>query len=305
MAWQDETRAFLEAQRVERGLSPHTIRAYEGDLRAFFEHVAPLGATHAERVEVRHIRRYLADHIDALARSTLARRLSALRSFLRWCAKEGRCAQNVGVLVRSPKLERALARHLSVDEVFRLLDEAPDPDRPLELRNTAMFELTYSCGLRVGELVSLDIDRLDLAEGWVRVYGKGNRERDVPVGGKAREALRAYLAARPELLDRGPDVGEAALFLNARGGRLSARSVRRHLDKAQRWRGMPRRVSPHGLRHSFATHLLDGGADLRSIQQLLGHAQLATTERYTHVSIAHLMKVYDRAHPRGKRATKE
>ena len=300
MSWTVETHDFLAAQRVERGLSKHTLRAYATDLRLFFEHVAPHGAMSAQTVEVRHVRRYLADHIDDLARSTLARRLSALRSFLRWCAKEGRCERNVGVLVRAPKVERALARHLSVDEVFRLLDDAPSVDRPLELRDAAMWELAYSCGLRVGELVSLDLERVDLERGWLRVRGKGQRERDLPVGRQAVTATRAYLAVRSTLLDENGSF-EPALFLNARGARLSARSVRRLLARAQATRGMDRRVSPHGLRHSFATHLLDSGADLRSIQQLLGHAQLATTERYTHVSIAHLMKVYDDAHPRGKR----
>jgi integrase/recombinase XerC len=162
-----------------------------------------------------------------------------------------------------------------------------------------MLELLYSSGLRVSELVALDIDHVDLDEAWVRVRGKGDKAREVPVGGEAVAALRRYLARRNELNDRGQRDAQA-LFLNYRGGRLSARSVRRRVREAQLRAGMAPRVSPHGLRHSFATHLLDGGADLRAIQEMLGHANLSTTQQYTHVSMAHLMAVHDRAHPRSR-----
>jgi integrase/recombinase XerC len=304
MTWQQESEQFLTALRVERGLSPHTVRAYAGDLRAFFgfwddEGLRPLSA---RTVEVAHLRRFVAAHYDVLARSTLARRLSALRTFLDWWVKRGAIGANPGKLVAAPKGRRPLVKFLGVDDVFALMDGTPDPDRPLEVRNRAMWEVLYGSGLRVGELHGLNAADIDEAGGWVRVRGKGNKERDVPLGRACLAALRQYAPARAQLLDQGSDPSESALFLNARGGRLSARSVRRLLEREQALRGMTRRVSPHGLRHSFATHLLDGGADLRSIQEMLGHANLATTERYTHVSLDQLMRVYDRAHPRARAA---
>lgn len=304
MTWQQETEQFLSALRVERGLSPNTVRAYGGDLRAFFgfwddEGLRPLSA---RTVEVGHLRRFVAAHYDVLARSTLARRLSALRTFLDWWVKRGAIGANPGKLVAAPKGRRPLVKFLSVDDVFALMDGTPDPDRPLDVRNRAMWELLYGSGLRVGELQGLNVSDIDAVDGWVRVRGKGNKERDVPLGGASLVALKRYVPARAQLLDQGVDPDQPALFLNARGGRLSARSVRRLLEREQALRGLARRVSPHGLRHSFATHLLDGGADLRSIQELLGHANLATTERYTHVSLDQLMRVYDRAHPRARAA---
>lgn len=304
MTWRDDKAAFLDHLRGSRGLSEHTVRAYDVDLRAFYgfweEQGVALDAV--ADVDVRHLRRYVAAHYDQLARSTLARRLSALRTYLEWQVRRGAVGANRGRLVQAPKGKRPLVAFLGVDDVFRLMEPEPDPDRPLDVRDVAMWELMYGSGLRVGELVGLDVASLQLDEGWVRVRGKGSKERDVPLGRRSVEALRLYLHTRESLVDRSPGGDDGALFLNHRGGRLTARSVRRGLERAQVVRGLDRRVSPHGLRHSFATHLLDGGADLRSIQELLGHANLATTERYTHVSVDQLMKVYDRAHPRAHRS---
>lgn len=300
--WRDEADEFLDAMRVERGASDETIRAYDGDLRHFFQwcEEAGNGVEKADDVEVRHLRSYLAAHVREHARSTLARRLSALRSFFDLRLRRGQSDRNPGRLVGTPKQPKALVNFLSVDDVFTLLDGAVDPDRPLDVRNRAMWELLYSCGLRVSELVGLDVGDVDLDEAWVRALGKGRKEREVPLGRAAVAALRAWLAGpRPELVDRG--TGTPALFLNNRGGRLSARSVRRLLAQDQTRAGTSGHVSPHGLRHTFATHMLEGGADLRSIQHMLGHANIATTERYTHVTLDHLMKVYDASHPRASR----
>lgn len=302
-AWEYEIAEFVEVLRAERGASPETVRAYEGDLRHFFEWAAttPRPASSAAGVSVATVRGYLAAHIRGHARSTLARRLAALRSFLADRVRQGLLGVNVAKLVVTPKQPKHLCEVLSVDDAATLLDAPCDVDRPLAVRDHAMWELAYSSGLRVSELVGLDRSALDLAEGWVRVLGKGSKEREVPVGEAALAALGAYVAdAREALLDRG-DRQTSALFLNYRGERISARSVRRLLDAAQLSAGTKGRVSPHGLRHSFATHMLEGGADLRGIQEMLGHASVATTERYTHVTLDHLSRVYDAAHPRAAR----
>jgi len=302
-AWEEAVGRFVDVLRAERAASPETVRAYEGDLRHFFTWAATSvrPAHDPAEVAIAHVRSYLAAHIREHKRSTLARRLAALRVFFDHLVRRDGLDKNVARLVNSPKLPRALCTFLSVDDAAVLLDEAADPDRPLRVRNQAMWELTYSSGLRVSELVGLDVADLDLGEGWVRVLGKGSKEREVPMGEKATAALRRYLGdAREELVDHG-EAATDALFLNARGGRLTARSVRRLLDEDQLRAGTTGRVSPHGLRHSFATHMLEGGADLRNIQQMLGHASIATTERYTHVTLDHLSRVYDAAHPRAHR----
>lgn len=300
--WKAQVDEFIDAIRVERGATAETVRAYTGDLRHFFEwFAARVGRdVDADQVEVATVRGYLAAHVREHARSTLARRLSALRSFFDFRLRRGTSDANPGRLVATPKQPKALVKFLSVDDVFALLEHEVDPDRPLDVRDAAMWELLYSSGLRVSELVGLDLDAVDLDGAWVRVLGKGRKEREVPLGSKAVDALRAYLAGpRPEIADRG--TGTTALFLNHRGERLSARSVRRLLRTDQIQAGTRGLVSPHGLRHTFATHMLEGGADLRSIQQMLGHSSISTTERYTHVTMDHLMKVYDAAHPRATR----
>lgn len=300
--WTDEIDAFLAWLRTERGASKETLRAYEGDVRHLLDWMAgrPQGVPTPDDVAVADLRGYLAAHIREHARTTLARRLSAFRTFFGFRVRRREGTANPAKLVVTPKQPQALVDFLSVDDVFALVERPVDPDRPLDVRNAAMWELLYSSGLRVAELCALDLGDLDLEAAWVRVFGKGSKEREVPLGRKALAALRRYLDdARPELVDRG--TGTSALFLNHRGGRLGQRSVRRLLDQDQIRSGTTGRVSPHGVRHTFATHMLSSGADLRAIQDMLGHANIATTERYTHVTLDHLMKVYDDAHPRARR----
>jgi integrase/recombinase XerC len=309
--------AFLQHLRIERNASPRTLAAYRIDLGQFVAHLAATaamgdgsrpagpspreaGGPAAERLlreaGVLEIRSYVAAlHRAGQRRTSIARKLATLRSFYRFCCREGERAANPAAAVAGPRLPRPLTPHLTVDEAFALLD-APAGDGPLDRRDRAILELFYGAGIRLAELVALDVGDLDLAEGLVKVLGKGRRERIVPMGGKAAEALRAYLALRPRLEARGEP--QEALFLNHRGGRLGARGVAHRLGRRVGLSGLGKRVSPHVLRHSFATHLLEGGADLRAIQELLGHARLATTQRYTHVDVQHLMAVYDRTHPR-------
>jgi len=284
---------FLRYLAVERGASAHTLRSYAGDLAdcaAFLEsrRLGPLAAADA-----RMLRGYLAAlHERGLARASIGRRLAALRSFYRFLMRRGRAAANPARELRSPKLPPRLPGYLPIDESEALL-RAERPPTVRGARTRAILELLYATGVRVAELAGLDVGDLDLGEGAVRVLGKGGKERIVPVGVKAVEALRAYLAETG-----GRTAGP--LFLNARGRRLTVRSVHRIVRGAARAAGLQRRVSPHTLRHTFATHLLDAGADLRLIQGLLGHARLGTTQKYTHVTTDRLMKVYDAAHPRAR-----
>jgi integrase/recombinase XerC len=290
-------RSFLDFMRAERGASPETLRAYEADLRGlmeWLEEAAP--GVGVGDVEVTHLRGYLASHLDGWKPATIARKLACLRSFFRFMTRRHGLERDPARLLKTPKVPKVLRAYLNVDEAFHLLDAAP-AGTPLEARDRAMWELLYSSGLRVSELVGLDVGDMDLDEAWVRVLGKGSKVREVPVGASAVEALRVWLTRRGSL----DTLGSRALFLNHRGGRLTVRSVRRLLRQAQLRADMSPKVSPHGMRHSFATHLLDAGADLRGIQELLGHASLSTTQRYTHLSVAKLMEVYDKAHPRAKR----
>ena len=302
MHWQDAVPIFLDALRVERASSPRTLRSYEGDLGHFFTWLEEeRGITEADVVDVRDIRRYLARHFRLHARSTLARRLSALRSFYRMLVRKGVLEANPAALVQTPKQGKPLSSFLTASEADALMGATASTQEALALRDVAMWEVLYSSGLRVSELTSLDLGSLDLEAGWLRVLGKGSKEREVPLGTKAITALGDYLEVRVELSDLSPDGDIGALFLNARGGRLTARSVRRLLSNAQLQSGAANTVSPHGIRHSFATHMLDGGADLRGIQEMLGHSSLSTTQKYTHVSLDRLMSVYDKAHPRAAR----
>ena len=286
---------FLEYLALERRLSSSTVAAYRSDLRqltGFLEAKAVNAWRHVERD---HLKAYLHEIRPQTHPRTRARRLSAIRTFWRWLIKEGRATRDLGVELVHPKLPRPVPRALSVDDVFGILDR-PGSSDTLARRDLAMIELLYGSGLRAAELVDLDLDRLDLAGRSVRVRGKGNRERTVPFGRKAAEALARYLAVRGELVnDR--DGTNVSVFLNRRGGRLSAKGLRRRLHRRVEEIELARRVTPHMMRHSFATHLLDGGADLRTIQELLGHQSLSTTQRYTAVSVAHLREVYERAHP--------
>lgn len=284
----------------ERDLAPHTVRAYLGDVAGLLEHAERLGRTDLADLDLRTLRSWLAhQQVTGRSRTTLARRATAVRVFTSWLARTGRIPTDVGASLRSPKAHQSLPPVLRQDEARELIDAAArlaDDGSPVGLRDTAMLELLYATGMRVGELVSLDVDDLDRSRQVARVLGKGRKERTVPYGRPAAQALEEWLAhGRPALV--APGAGPA-LFLGARGRRIDQRAVRtlvhRRISDVP---GAPD-IGPHGLRHTAATHLLEGGADLRSVQELLGHASLATTQLYTHVSTDRLRQAYRQAHPR-------
>jgi integrase/recombinase XerC len=284
--------AFLQYLAAERAASPHTIRSYRADLHDCVGFLERRGLGTLVDADARVVRGYLADlHDRGLARTSIARRLATLRSFFRYLVRRGRVRVNPAHEVRTPSLPGRLPAHLPIDQSQALFRQPPG-DELADRRDRAVLEVLYATGVRVAELAGLDMEDTDLGEGSVRVLGKGRKERIVPLGSKAVDAVRAYLADREG--SRGP------LFRNARGGRLTVRSLHRIVRARARAAGLAGRVTPHTLRHTFATHLLDAGADLRLIQELLGHARLATTQRYTHVSADRLAKVYDAAHPRAK-----
>jgi integrase/recombinase XerC len=287
---------FVRHLELERGRSPHTVRAYSGDIALLLEHAARLGVQEPADLDLAVLRSWLARlRSTGAARTTMARRGSAARVFTAWAHRRGLLASDPGALLASPKGHRPLPEVLQPDEAGRLVDGI-DGDRPVDLRDRLALELLYATGIRVGELCGLDVDDVDRHRHVVRVLGKGAKERSVPYGGPAESALEAWLTrGRPHWAVAGSG---AALLLGARGGRIDPRTVRSvvHARLAD-VPGAPD-LGPHGLRHSAATHLLEGGADLRSVQELLGHATLATTQIYTHVSVERLRTSYDRAHPR-------
>lgn len=298
---------FLIYLQVERNASPRTIESYQKDLfngLDFFSLQLAKKDYDIKPQEIDHrlYRHYLASqHSRGLARSTMARRLAAWRSFYKYLLREKVIAENNLAKIISPKLEKRLPRFLYEEEAA-ILVEAPDLKRPLGVRDRALLEMLYGGGLRVNELVQLDLWDLDLSAGYVRVLGKKSKERLVPLGSQAIKALRNYLVdARPEILARaqGKKI-DNGIFLNYCGERLSARGIRKILDKYARETKLTREISPHTLRHTFATHLLNAGADLRSVQKLLGHARLSSTQIYTHVTSERLKQVYRQAHPRAK-----
>ncbi len=300
--------AFLAWLRVEKNFSPSTLRAYASDLDQFArfcagdqpaaENAAPTPLIDPERITLRNVRGFLgALSARGLKASSLSRKLAALRSFFRFLHREGLLQGNPARPIRSPAKSKTLPPVLTVDEASRLLETPGGPPRT-PLRDRALLELLYSSGLRVSELTGLNLEDLDLPGGSVRVLGKGRKERIVPVGRKAVDAVRDYLSRER----RGDGAGAAAIFLNVRdGGRLTARSVHRLLGARALRQGWQKRISPHALRHSFATHLLAGGADLRAIQEMLGHRSLSTTTRYTRLDTEQLTRVYENAHPRSKK----
>jgi integrase/recombinase XerD len=305
-----DAQRYLDHLAVERGLSDNTLQAYRRDLARYLTFLAKRDVSTAEEVDEAIVRSFLASlsasthgEDDRAYRATsVARTLSAVRSFHRFLLREGITSGDPAAGVMQPKIPRSLPRPLSVDEMGRLL-EAPDPRTPAGLRDRAILELLYGAGLRISELTGLDVDDLDLDEGSVRVLGKGGKEREVPVGRFAREAVAAYLTrGRPALASR---ASRAALFLNQRGGRLTRQSCARLLGKYAAVAKISRHVSLHTLRHSFATHLLEGGADVRVVQELLGHASVATTQIYTLVTKEHLREVYYTSHPRARRGSGE
>ena len=298
---------------LEHGVhaSPQTVRCYRTDLREFEAFIdssrargTKLAFTAVDHHAVRSYLSYL--HERGISRASVARKLASLRSFFRYLIRLGVVTRNPAAMVSTPKLDRRLPHPMPQNDVESLLESAFGSD-PRDDRDRAILELLYATGIRVGELVSSDLGDLDLSggsdDGMLRVLGKGRKERLVPIGSKAVIALRAYLASRGDLIAERPvrERDRDALFLNARGGRLTDRSIRRVLNSRLTRAALTRSVSPHSLRHSFATHLLNAGADLRSIQELLGHASLSTTQKYTRVTTRRLLEVYDRSHPRAGR----
>jgi integrase/recombinase XerC len=285
---------FCSYLETERNVSIHTVSAYKSDLTQFATFVSgPDNNTPPDRIDHLAIRHYLARLHKGHTKSSIGRKLSAIRALFRYLQREGKIDKNPAEVVATPKKEKRLPFHLNIDQVTALVS-APAGSTALPLRDRAVLETLYSCGIRVSELTAMNVGDLDLVGGLARVMGKGGKERIVPVGSFAREALAAYLAERGA-----PPPGDP-LILNARGGRLTRRSVARIVDAHMLLIASMRKVSPHTLRHTFATHLLEGGADLRAIQELLGHASLSTTQKYTHVSIDRLMEVYDKAHPKAR-----
>jgi integrase/recombinase XerC len=311
-------RAFLDYLRLNRNASAHTTAAYESDLTQFFAFAAQLRSIPVESIEPSHldlgtIRAFMADlYRQGHARTSVARKLSALRAFGRYLRREGVIESDPAALAVGPKREQKIPAHLSVDEMSRLL-EMPDAATALGRRDRAILELFYASGLRLSELVGLDLDEVNLRGRMVRVMGKGAKERIVPFNSATEGSIRAWLADRaslrkpkaqslqPNAQSAKPRAHSEPLFVNFRGARLTGRSVQRLVARYVAACSTRFGISPHALRHSFATHLLQRGADLRAIQELLGHVQLSTTQRYTHVNSAHLLDIYRKAHPRAKR----
>ena len=299
---------FIKYLTIEKGASEHTCRGYLNDLSHLegfilssgLYPISDEGEVDVSRIDREIIRIYLRALFRSNKKSSIARKLASIRSFFQYLVRNGVISKNPAKGVATPKTERYIPVTLTIDEIFRMLD-APDKSNPLGLRDQAILELLYSSGIRVGELTQLNCDDVDLELGIIKVLGKGKKERIVPIGSKAIEAIKDYLRKRKFPSGNGT---EGALFINTRNGRLTDRSVRRIVEKYGKKCGPGRSITPHALRHTFATHLLDAGADLRDIQELLGHVSLSTTQKYTHVSIDGLMDVYDKAHPRSWRNMK-
>jgi len=292
---------FLQYLRVERNASPYTLKSYREDLLALATYLEQAGGEPPSAGEITplDLRGYVSSlHQAGYARSTIARRLASLRSFFRFGQREGWACGNPAKPLRNPRRQRALPHCLTSAEVARLL-AAPSAEHPLGLRDRAILETMYSAGLRVGELVGLNDGDVSFSEEVLRVRGKGRRERIAPLGSYALDALRQWLKVR-RLSPREPQGADAPLFVSRLGRRLTTRSVGRLLERYLARAGLDRRTTPHTLRHSFATHLLDRGADIRSVQELLGHKSLVTTQIYTHLSTAALREAYEKAHPRAR-----
>ena len=289
---------FLRAAKAERDLSPHTLEAYRSDLEQFEDWSGRSGAKSIAAIDRILLRRYVAYLGERrYSRRTIARKASTIRSMLAWAVKHDYLPANPAEGLAIPKLDKPLPRVLKAGDA-RALCELPPDDDAIGLRDRAILELLYGSGLRVSELCGLDLDDVDTKHRSLRVMGKGRKERQLPMSNPAARAIDAYRGeARRSLLELGNTRETAALFLGARGGRLGPRGVRAMIDKYMRSEGA-KAIGPHALRHSFATHLLDGGADLRAVQELLGHENLATTQIYTHVSTERLRAVYEKSHPR-------
>lgn len=298
--------SYLSHLQDQRKASPHTLRAYKIDLSHWLKHLATQEISDLEtlnlKLEPPLLRSYLLGFFDTHEKSSICRRLSTIRSFLRFLRSRNQIARDIGVLIPSPKMELKLPRFLKVEEIFELL-EAPDLSTWAGRRDKALFEVMYGGGLRVSEVVGLNWDNLDLIKGWVKVFGKGSKERHIPIGPPAQKALQNYLEISEPRFAPGLSAQNLPLFVNYQKTRLSSRSVARILAKHLVRIASSKSLSPHGLRHSFATHLLAAGADLRTIQELLGHASIATTQRYTHVDLGGLIDEYRKAHPLNKKGS--
>ena len=292
---------FEDYLKVEKNVSPHTQRNYVTDLRQFSHYVqSEYPEKDLTTVDSLTIRSYLGVLHKKNKKSSIARKLASLRTFFTFLVRKGILKENPAAAVSTPRLEKHMPSFLSIDEMFSLLT-MPDETTLAGMRDRAIMEVLYSSGLRVSELVGMNEEHLDATLGIIKVMGKGKKERIVPVGGKALEALQKYSNALTVLHTNVPPRSSTRpLFLNQRGGRLTARSVARIINRYIEQCGLVKNISPHSLRHTFATHMLDAGADLRAIQELLGHVSLSTTQKYTHVSVSKLMETYDKAHPKSR-----
>jgi integrase/recombinase XerC len=289
---------FLDSLRGERNASAHTLRAYSNELGRLAEYLGPEGRwKEIDHITIRGFLSHL--HGCGLSKVSVARALAALRSMYKWLGRERIVTQNPAKLVSSPKLPKKLPRVPTMEEINGLLNTEMPESAAFPERDRAIFELLYGCGLRNSELVGTELDDIEEANGVILIRGKGKKQRYVPLEGAAAEALVAYRQARRKILNA-TRKKTSRLFINHRGGPLTTRSVGRIVKKIAVSRGLPPDMHPHTLRHAFGTHMLAEGADLRSIQELLGHERLATTQRYTQLSITHVMEVYDRTHPRAK-----
>ena len=288
--------AFLDYLHYERRLSPRTLDGYRHDIAEFLSWLREQAGIDWAHTDSQHVRNYAASrHRQGLSPKSLQRHLSAIRTWFRYLLREGRVSINPAEGVRAPRVSRRLPHTLDADQLDHLM-QLPG-DAPLDHRDRAIMELFYSSGLRLAELVGLNVSDTQSSDGLLQVTGKGNKTRRLPVGRFAREALEIWLTVRPQLAKS----GETALFVSQRGTRLSARSVESRLRQRAIEQGMPTHVHPHMLRHSFASHVLESSGDLRAVQELLGHADISTTQVYTHLDFQHLAQVYDQAHPRAKR----
>ena len=297
---QEAIDAFIHYLQYQRILSPHTLSNYQRDLKDFCLWCEDNKLSPLKQLQQSHIRQYAANkHRAGLSPKSLQRKLSSLRSFFRFRLREGFIKINPATGVRAPKVQKKLPVTLDTDQLAHLLD-LPGTD-PLDLRDKAIMELFYSSGLRLSELASLNVDEIGATDDVIDVVGKGNKTRRIPVGREARKAIGAWLKVRGHLAK----IDEPALFVSQRGTRLSQRSIELRLQKRALEQGMPQHVHPHMLRHSFASHILESSGDLRAVQELLGHADISTTQIYTHLDFQHLAQVYDKAHPRAQAKSKK
>ena len=285
---------FLNALKAERNYSNHTIANYRRDILRFLKYLSEIGTDWGKLEEIQVLNYLSLRHTSGIKGRTLARELSSLRHFFRYCIAQGYNCNYPFDGIKAPLDQKKLPNTLSVDQVSQLLNRDQRDCSPLLIRDIAIMELIYSSGLRLSELVSVDLDSIDTSNRMIRVMGKGNKEREIPVGGRALKAIERWLKVRQAISCN----GEKALFLNRNGKRLSARNVQLRLKQYAQSQGMQQHLHPHKLRHSFATHILESSGDLRAVQELLGHADIGTTQIYTHLDFQHLAKVYDQAHPR-------